>query len=143
MADDPSLTIINERVALGSLRRESTPFYFCRRNDFHVQPPLGYLLAPIALEGRATWSDAAATSTDALWITISVLEDMRLFRMTDLFAFDYRLGTCRFEMLIGEASARGKGTETARLMLDAAFTALGWHDVMLTVSAYNLAGRRA
>jgi diamine N-acetyltransferase len=47
--------------------------------------------------------------------------------------------------MIGEADCRGKGygTETTRLMLDYAFTALGLHNVMLTVFEYNLAGRRA
>jgi RimJ/RimL family protein N-acetyltransferase len=47
--------------------------------------------------------------------------------------------------MIGEPEARGKGygTETTRLMLDYAFTALGLHSVMLDVSEYNLAGRRA
>ncbi|GIW04684.1 MAG: hypothetical protein KatS3mg059_1304 [Thermomicrobiales bacterium] len=47
--------------------------------------------------------------------------------------------------MIGEADARGKGygTETARLMLEYAFTALGLHNVMLQVYAYNRAAHRA
>lgn len=47
--------------------------------------------------------------------------------------------------MIGEADARGKGhgTETARLMLDYAFTARGLTNVMLTVFESNMAGRRA
>ncbi len=50
-----------------------------------------------------------------------------------------------FGILIGESDARGRGhgAETARLMLDYAFTALGLHSVMLRVHEYNLAGRRA
>ncbi len=35
---------------------------------------------------------------------------------------------------------RGYGTETTRLMLDYAFTALGLHNVMLTVFVFNAAG---
>ena len=43
----------------------------------------------------------------------------------------YRLG-----VLLGEAIRRGKGygTETASLMRDFGFTALGLHNIMLTVS---------
>jgi RimJ/RimL family protein N-acetyltransferase len=45
--------------------------------------------------------------------------------------------------MIGEASCRGKGygTEATRLMLDYAFTALGLHNVLLTVYEFNAAGR--
>ncbi len=42
-----------------------------------------------------------------------------------------------------DARGKGYGTETARLLLDDAFTALGLHSVYLTVAEYNLAGRRA
>ena len=47
--------------------------------------------------------------------------------------------------VIGDPDARGRGfgTETARLMLDYAFTALGLHSLMLRVFEFNLAGRRA
>ena len=47
--------------------------------------------------------------------------------------------------MIGEGAYRGRGygTETTRLMLDYAFTALGLHNVFLTVNAYNYAGIRA
>jgi RimJ/RimL family protein N-acetyltransferase len=53
--------------------------------------------------------------------------------------------TAEFVIFIGEQSARGKGygTETARLMLDYAFTTLGLHTVTLTVFAYNPAAIRA
>jgi len=46
---------------------------------------------------------------------------------------------------IGESDARsrGVGTETTRLMLDFAFTALGLHNVMLTISELNPGGPRA
>ena len=82
---------------------------------------------------------------DAIWFTIYAIEGWQPIGTTDLFEIDHRLRTARFGMLIGEADARGKGygTETVRLMLDYAFTALGLHNVMLNVSEYNLAGRRA
>ena len=58
---------------------------------------------------------------------------------------DARHRTAEFVIFIGEQAARGKGcgTETARLILDYAFTALGLHNVMLTVYAYNPAAIRA
>jgi RimJ/RimL family protein N-acetyltransferase len=58
---------------------------------------------------------------------------------------DHRNRTAEFGILIGEADARGKGygTEATRLMLDYAFTALGVHNLMLRVFAYNRAGIRA
>ena len=48
-------------------------------------------------------------------------------------------------IVIGESDARGKGygTETARLMLDYAFTALGLNSVSLHVYEFNIPARRA
>jgi len=47
-------------------------------------------------------------------------------------------------IMIGEPDARGRGygTEAMRLLVDYAFTALGFHSVMLMVFEYNNAGRR-
>lgn len=64
---------------------------------------------------------------------------------TYLFDVDWRGRTAGFGIVIGEEDARGHGygTETTRLMLDYAFTALGLHSVMLTTDSYNLAGQAA
>ena len=61
---------------------------------------------------------------------------------TGLHEVDYRNRTASFGILIGEPECRGKGygTETTRLMLDYAFTALGLHNVMLIVFEFNAAG---
>ena len=58
---------------------------------------------------------------------------------------DLQHGTAELGIIIGEADARGKGygTEATRLLLDYAFTAVGLHNVMLRVYAFNLAGIRA
>lgn len=145
MSEQPVVNIVGERVALGPLRRDLVPLYQRWRNDFYVQRTFGDLPAPITLEARAAWFEENATATDAHWFTIYAVDGWQPIGTTDLYEIDYRLGTARFGMLIGEASARGKGygTETVRLMLDYAFTALGLHNVMLSVSEYNLAGRRA
>lgn len=140
----PILNIVGEGVALGPLRRELLPVYVRWRNDFFVQRTFGNIPWPVALESRTSWFDSAVTGNDA-WFTIYERATLRVIGTTDLFEIDHRNRCCRFGMQIGEADARGQGygAEVARLMLDYAFTALGLHSVLLDVSEYNLAGRRA
>ena len=61
-----------------------------------------------------------------------------------LLKIDYRNRTAELALAIAEPDARGKGygTETTQLVVDYAFTALGLHNVMLTVFEFNLAGIR-
>ena len=58
---------------------------------------------------------------------------------------DYRDRRAGFGLEIGEADYRGRGygTETVRLVLDYAFTALGLHNVDLETWEYNRAAQRA
>ena len=71
--------------------------------------------------------------------------DWRPLGFTAWQGIDRRNRTAEFVIAIGEADCRGQGygTETTRLMLDYAFTALGLHSVMLTAFATNPAGLRA
>lgn len=87
---------------------------------------------------------APAYPTDAAF-TIYERPTWRPIGNTGLHRIDYRDRTAEFGILIGEAECRGKGygTETARLMLDYAFTAIGLNNVLLRVHEHNLAGRRA
>jgi len=64
---------------------------------------------------------------------------------TGLGDIDYRDRRACFGLEIGEADYRGRGygTETVRLMLDYAFTALGLHNVDLETWEYNRAAQRA
>lgn len=146
--DDSAQAVLNirgNRVALGPLRRELLPKYVRWRNDFTVQRTFGDVPRPVTTEQRARWFEEQERSSDAHWFTIYQLDPFRPVGTTDLFSIDQRYGTAQFGMLIGEADARGigLGTEVVQLMLDYAFTALGLHNVMLTVSEYNIAGRRA
>ncbi|MDQ3509733.1 MAG: GNAT family N-acetyltransferase [Actinomycetota bacterium] len=52
---------------------------------------------------------------------------------------DHRNRRAEFGIFIGERSARRKGcgTETTKLMLDYAFTAVGLHNVQLRAFAFN------
>lgn len=140
----PIINIRGERVALGPLRRDLMAHYVRWRNDFNVQRTFGDPPRPVTVEQRVGWFESQESSSDAHWFTIYELDPFRPVGTADLFGIDYRYGIAQFGMLIGEEDARGKGlgSEVAQLMLDYAFTALGLHNVMLTVSEYNLAGRR-
>jgi diamine N-acetyltransferase len=141
---DPIVNIVGEKVALGPLVREHLPFHARWHNDFHVIRTFD-IPRPRSIEELAERSEQALAADDALWFTIFERATGRPVGKTDLFDVDWRHGTAVWGLLIGEADARGKGygTETARLMLDFAFTALGLHSIRLDVDEFNLAGRRA
>jgi RimJ/RimL family protein N-acetyltransferase len=141
----PVVNIVGERIALGPLRRELIPLYQRWTNDFYLQRTFGDLPRPVTLEEREARQAQQATTTEAYWFTIYEIDGWQPIGRTDLFDVDYRNRTARFGIMVGETTARGKGygTEATRLMLDYAFAALGLHNVMLDVSEYNLAGRRA
>lgn len=121
------------------------PLYTKWRNDFTVQRTYGNVPRPVTEEDRLAWYESASTSDDAYWFVVYELATMRPIGLTDLFDVEALHGIATFGMMIGEADCRGKGygTETTRLMLDFAFTALGLHAVTLEVDEFNLAGRRA
>lgn len=141
----PVVNIVGTLVALGPLRRDLLPTYQRWINDFATLRTLGMPPYPMTMEAEQAWFDGAATSHDHIPFTIYELATWRPIGTTGLGSIDYRSRTAEFGILIGEPACRGKGygTETARLMLDYAFTALGLHNVMLTVDACNHAGRRA
>jgi RimJ/RimL family protein N-acetyltransferase len=143
--EQPILNITGELIALGPLRRDLIPAYNRWQNDFEVQRTFGDLPKGVTIEETTAWYEEEARATSALWFTIYEVGTWRPIGRTDLFELDWRNGTARFGMLIGEGDCRGKGygTETARLMLDYAFTALGLQTILLDVDEFNYAGRRA
>jgi RimJ/RimL family protein N-acetyltransferase len=142
---DPILSIVGERVALGPLERAHLPHYLRWINDFPTLRSLAIPPGPMTLEQEAGWFERAATGDMGITFTIYALPDNRPIGNTMLRDIDHRHRTAEFAIMIGEASERGKGygTEATRLMLDYAFTALGLNNVMLSVYAFNLAGKRA
>jgi RimJ/RimL family protein N-acetyltransferase len=144
-AGRPILNIVGERVVLGPLTRDLIPALARWRNDFQVQRTTGDLPRPVTIEAVTASYDRRAVSTDAFWFAIYERAAGRAIGHTHLSDVDWRGRTAEFGIVIGEADGRGKGhgTETARLMLDYAFTALGLHSVMLMTDEYNLAGQRA
>jgi diamine N-acetyltransferase len=141
----PIVNIVGERVALGPLAREHIPLIARWRNDFFVQRTFGDIPRGRTIEEITARYEDAARGSDAYWFIVYERATWRPIGHTDLFDVDWRGRTATFGILLGEADARGKGfgTETARLMLDYAFTALGLHSVMLSTDAFNLAGRAA
>lgn len=141
----PVVNIVGERIALGPLRHDLIPLYLRWRNDFFVNRTTGDLPKPVTIEDREAWYEQRATASDTYWFIIYEVDNWRPIGRTNLSEVDWRNRSASYTVMIEEADARGKGygTETTRLMLDYAFTALGLHSVMLEVSEYNLAGRRA
>ena len=144
-SDGPVVNIVGELVALGPHRQDLLPTYQRWMNDFSTLRTLSSASPkPVTLEQQAAWYDTHLTA-DEVRFTVYERASWRPVGTTELFGIDYRNRTASWGVLIGELDCRGKGygTETARLMLDYAFTALGLHSVLLTYAAYNLAGQRA
>lgn len=142
---EPIVSIVGERVALGPLRRDLVPLYTRWINDLDATRMLGLAPGPMTEEKELEWFEGQAKSEDSMAFTAYERETLQPIGNTSLFEVDFRNGSAVFGILIGEPAFRGKGygTETTRLMLDYAFTALGLHSVMLTVFAFNPAGVRA
>jgi diamine N-acetyltransferase len=146
---DPKLVVnmISERIALGPLRSDLLPLYHRWINDFSTLRTLGGTVGPMTLEQEQAWIEAQITSTQRTHqiFTIYERESLQPIGTTSLEEIDDRHRTATFGILIGEATFRGRGlgTEVTRLMLDYAFTALGLHNVLLTVLELNPAGKGA
>ncbi len=143
---EPNLNIVGEQVALGPIRRDLLPTYQRWVNDFATLRTLAIPPRPMTLEEETAWYDRVAVSDGAhVVFTIYERATARPIGNTEWHGIDFRNRTAGYGVLIGETDCRSKGygTETTRLMLDYAFTALGLHSVMLTVYSFNPAGIRA
>jgi RimJ/RimL family protein N-acetyltransferase len=141
----PLANIVGDRVALGPMRRDLLPLYHRWINDFGTARTLGAAPPrPTTLEAETGWYESVA-GADSTTFTVYERPGWRPIGTAGLSGVDHRNRTATFGILIGEPDARGKGygTETTRLMLDYAFTALGLHSVGLTCFEFNLAGRHA
>jgi len=137
--------IEGELVALGPLRRDLIPLYQRWIDDLSTLRTLDLPPLPITLEQEQRWYEGAGATDDHTPFTIYERATWAPIGTTDLRGINHRRGTAEFGIMIGEPSARGKGygTETARLMLDYAFTVLGLRNVTLRTAEFNFAGRRA
>jgi len=137
------VNIVGELVALGPRRRDLLPTYQRWINDFGTTRSLALPPWPLTLENEEDWYDGHA-SNNAVF-TIYERATWRPIGNTDLRDIDHRHRSAGFGIMIGEADCRGRGygTEATCLTLDFAFTALGLHNVLLTVYEFNLAGQHA
>lgn len=139
----PIINIRGERVALGPIRRDLLPLYQRWINDWEVTRTLGLQVRPMTWEAEEAWYNAAAGAV----VTFQVYEreTMRPIGTSSLHDIDHQHATATFGILIGEKDCWGKGygTETARLLLDYGFNALGLHNIMLQVYSNNERGIRA
>jgi RimJ/RimL family protein N-acetyltransferase len=144
-AGGPALTIAGEHVALGPLRRDLIPLYQRWMNNLGTMRTLDLPPYPMTMEKEQDWYDSQSRAESDVSFTIYESETLRPIGNTGLHEVDYRNRTASFGIIIGEPECRGKGygTETTRLMLDYAFTALGLHNVMLIVFEFNAAGIKA
>ena len=143
-SEEPILNVVGERVALGPLREDLLPLYGRWINDFRTIRMLGLPPAPVTTEKERDWYEGRSRGENDLMFTIYERETLRPIGNTGLHGLDHRNRSASFGIIIGEPDCRGKGygTETTRLMLDYAFTALGLHNIMLTVFEFNPAGTR-
>lgn len=145
MSEQPIVNISGERIALGPMRADLIDTYERWNNDFGIMRTQGDLPGPRSRERAQTWFDRVAADRESIWYLIYEMESWQPIGITWLDSPDHLHRTAGFAISIGEESMRGKGygTETARLMLDFAFTALGLHNVSLEVYSHNIAGIKA
>jgi diamine N-acetyltransferase len=138
----PFVNIIGELVALGPLRRDLP--YQRWYSAFSTTRTIGKS-RPMTVEEAEAWYERHAMNDREAHFTIYERVTWRPIGTTELTDIDMENRRAEFGIVIGESDSRGKGygTETARLMLDYAFTARGLVNVMLIVNAYNMAGLRA
>ena len=140
----PVLNIEGSLVALGPLRRDLLPLYQRWINDLDTGRGLGSFL-PSTVEKETEWYDSQAKSESDITFTIYELSSPRPIGTAGLMHVDHRNRRAEFGIVIGEPGCRnrGYGTETARLVLDYAFTVVGLHNVMLSVFEFNRGAVRA
>jgi RimJ/RimL family protein N-acetyltransferase len=146
-SDRPIVNIVGERVALGPLQREHVPLFERWMNDFATQRLSGFPepAEPWGTERVTQFMDRILSNPDRAWFVIYEAESWRPIGHANLRGIDYRHRTAEFGITIGDPADRGKGygTESTRLILDYAFTALDLHNVLLDTNEYNEAAIRA
>lgn len=142
----PLLNIVGTLVALGPLRRDLVPLYTRWMNDFQVIRGTGSRLGPMTDDAELAWYEGASKPAGREPnFTIYEKATLRPIGTTGFHEVDLIRQTASWGIMIGEKDCWGKGygTETARLMLDYGFTALGLHNIMLQVYSFNERGYHA
>lgn len=142
--DEPIITILGEKIALGPLNRAVIPLQTTWTNDFPTTRTLGADARPRTESDHERWYERR-TASDHITFAIYDIADMSPAGSVGLFDIDRHHGTCELGVGIIEPTQRGKGlgTEATRLITDYAIRDLGMHNVHLTTLEFNSAGIRA
>ena len=140
----PILNLVGERVALGPLEREHMQLFLHWMNDFSTQRTASDRRGPRTLEALYARHAEGEAGDDQAWFMIYTTAGWQPVGFTGLRDIDYGARSALFAITIapGQRDA-GYGTEATRLTLDYGFTALGLHNILLTVASFNLRGQRA
>jgi RimJ/RimL family protein N-acetyltransferase len=140
----PILNLVGERVALGPLEREHMRLFLHWMNDFSTQRTASDRRGPRTLEALHARHAEGEAGNDQAWFMIYTTAGWQPVGFTGLRDIDYAARSALFAITIapGQRDA-GYGTEATRLALDYGFTALGLHNILLTVASFNLRGQRA
>ena len=136
-------TVAGERVALAPHDRTLVPTYCRWVNDLDVTRFLRS--QPMTLEQEYRWFDSAIHDPSKKLFTIFELPTEEPIGTIDLHEIDTINRTASLGIMIGEASARGRGlgTEAVRLICDYGFNVLNLHSIHLLTAGWNIAGQRA
>lgn len=144
---DPVLTIVGQKVALGPLHRGLLPLMARWENDLALSILSGDPVRPLALEAiEATYERIVRSEArDRVDFAIYARETLRPIGALNLRDIDHAHRTAEYGISIGDPADRGKGygTEATVLVLDYAFHALGLHNIWLDTVAYNTGAIRA
>ncbi len=139
---EPLFNLVGEKVALGPMRHDLLPLYLKWINDFEVTRTLSVPMRPMSWESEEEWYRGEATGQNIVTFTVYERVTARPIGTTTLRNIDHRHRRAEFGIALGEKDCWGKGygTETTRLVLDYAFTALALHNVLLTTQSFNERG---
>lgn len=147
MQNETRLTfdIIGSRVALGPLRRDLLPVYRRWRDGFFALRAMSGDAWSAVLDEDGPWYDDLVLTDEHAWFTIYELKTLRPIGITGLIDIDTNDQSAEYFLHIGEfaSQSRDYGTETGRLMLEYAFTALKLETLFLMTYEFNLSELRS
>jgi diamine N-acetyltransferase len=142
-AEQPILSIVGEKVALGPLPRDLLPLYLKWFNDFEYLRTTGQV-RPMSREALEAEFERAIKAENQIEFVIYEASTLRPIGGVNLHNVNHFHHRAEFGIDIGEKDCWGKGyaTEATRLMLDYGFTILGLETINLWVLPDNQRGIR-